>query len=95
MKFSTKIKSGNCLVFFWASWCGPCHDRSTLRKIKRKYKDLRIIFINAEENLDLADEYSIVIFPTYVFFENAKPVNYAFGVQDFETLDEIIHKTYF
>lgn len=95
MKFSTKIKTGKCIAFFWAAWCGPCHDRSILRKIKEKYKDIKIVFVNIEEQINVANEYSIVIAPTYILFENSYPVNYAFGLQTFETLDQIISKTYF
>jgi len=95
VKFSTKIKTGKCIAFFWSSWCGPCHDRSILKKLKQKYKDIKIIFVNSEEQIDLVDEYSIVVVPTYIFFEDGEPVNYAFGLQDFESLEEITVKTYF
>lgn len=95
MKFSTKIKSGKCIVFFWSSWCGPCHDLSSLKKIKTNNKDIKVILVNIEEQPEISNEYSILIVPTYIFFQDSIPINYAFGIQTFDSLSEIIKKSYF
>jgi len=79
--------SGFSLLFFWSSWCGPCNDASYLNFVGSQIK---LGLVNVGENPNLANEYSIFVVPTFVFFKDKKVVKKFVGIQDKEFLRNFI-----
>jgi thioredoxin 1 len=64
------------LVHFGAPWCGPCRMvEPLLKRFQSEWgKPLKLVGVNADENLRLSSQYRITTLPTLLFFEGGKVV---------------------
>jgi thioredoxin 1 len=75
------------LLDFFASWCAPCMRlMPILDKLKEIKKDIEIIKINSDLNLDLIVEYNIKNFPTLILYKNKKEIKRRIGYCGLEEL---------
>jgi len=80
------------LVHFGAPWCGPCRMiEPVLSSFQSEFgASLKLIGINADENLKLASQYRITTLPTLLFFESGKLLHRMEGMYKREVLwDEL------
>lgn len=65
------------LVHFWASWCGLCQMIvPQLVKFQSEWNgQLKLVGVNADESLKLANSYQLKTLPTLILFENGQIVN--------------------
>ena len=88
MKFTTEnfeaevLKSDiPVLVDFYAEWCGPCKMMGPLvDKMAAKYEGkVKIVKVDIDESMDLAQEYRIMSVPNMVIFQKGVPVDGVVG----------------
>ncbi len=71
----------NCVVDFWAEWCGPCRMLSpVVKELAAEYAG-KVVFakVNVDENDVLASRFGISAIPALLFFKNGNPVDALVG----------------
>jgi thioredoxin 1 len=76
------------LVNFWAPWCGLCLMLNPiLNKLESEWQEeLKIISINADQNLQLANNYRLRNLPTLLLINRGEVINRLEGFQSREDL---------
>ena len=61
------------LVDFWAAWCGPCRMVIPIvEEIAEERKDIKVVKINVDEEMELAMEFKIISIPTLIVMKNGE-----------------------
>lgn len=61
------------LVDFWASWCGPCKMmKPKMEKFAEEQSEVEVVFVNVDQETELAQRYGIRSIPTTVYMENGE-----------------------
>ena len=64
---------GLVLVEFFADWCPYCDDLAiTLQEIANENRNIKIVKINADEEIEIANNYAIYSYPTLVFMQGGE-----------------------
>lgn len=82
------------LVDFWAPWCGPCRRIAPIvDEIAEEYKEkLKVVKLNTDDNVRIAQEYSISGIPSLLLFKNGEAVERLVGLLQKSTLKASIDK---
>lgn len=73
--FNELINSGEVLVDFFATWCGPCRMLSpVLEELSSDRLDVKIIKIDVDECPNLARMFGVMSIPTLILFKDGKEV---------------------
>jgi thioredoxin 1 len=73
------------IVTFWAPWCGLCRRVEPLisQLQSTATPPLKVVRINADENLRLTKEYRLTTLPTVLLFEQGKLVKRLEGMDGY------------
>ena len=81
--FAAQVEGASELVLvdFGASWCGPCRMMEpTVTALASEYAGrVKVVTIDADENLGTDTQYSVRSLPTFLFFKDGKPVDAVIG----------------
>lgn len=92
--FSEEVleSSSPVLVHFWAPWCSVCRlIEPALAKLRSDSGDqVKLVGINADENLKLASSYRITTLPTVLLFQGGKLLHRLDSYQNREELRTVL-----
>ena len=83
------------LVDFWATWCGPCKMVGPIvAEIAEEYEGkVKVGKVNVDEQRALAAKFGIMSIPTLILFKGGKPVAQRIGLQDADSLEQLIKES--
>ena len=80
------------LVDVWATWCGPCKMMGpVIDKIAEEYDGKVLVGkVDADEEMEIAQRFSISSIPTIIFFKNGVEIDRKVGVQPESAIKKIL-----
>lgn len=91
--FDENISKGKVVVYFSASWCGPCKVLSPVYdQVSNELEDIKFIKIDIDDQEQLAQKFGIMSIPTLITFENGSKKAIWNGSIEKQKLIEFIKK---
>ena len=85
--FDKFIKEENCVVDFWAEWCGPCKIMEPeFKKAAKEIKNVKFGKVNVDDNYEIAGRFMVVSIPTTIFFKKGEQVDRFSGAAGLEEI---------
>ena len=79
------------LVDFNATWCGPCRMlKPTLDAIAAERSDVKVVGVDIDENMELAEEYEVFSIPCLVLFKDGAEADRSVGLVPKERVLELL-----
>lgn len=94
-EFDSTISKGKTLVDFYAIWCGPCNMLTPVLEEmddQGDFKDIKVVKVNVDDLMEIAERYSVYSIPTLILFEDGKVVKKTLGYQNKNQLLQFITK---
>ena len=81
------------IVDFYADWCGPCKIMSpVIDEIAEELGGkVKVVKVNLDENINLADKYEVMSIPTIIVFNNGQILKTFVGVTPKEQIIESLN----
>ena len=76
-KYEEMSKDKIVVLDFYADWCGPCKMvRLILENIAKTNEDIEVIFVNIEDEEELAKSFDVMSVPSIFVFKEGKETNF-------------------
>ena len=80
------------LVDFNATWCGPCRMlKPTLDAVAAERPDVKVVGVDVDENMDLAQDYGVFSIPCLVLFKDGAEADRSVGLVPKEAILSLLN----
>lgn len=81
------------LVDFYADWCGPCQMMGpVVEEIAGEVADAKVCKLNIDDEMEIAQKYSVMTIPTFIVFKNGEVVARDLGAKPKSVLLDMLKK---
>lgn len=89
--FAAATASGIVLVDFWAGWCEPCRMQMPIiaETVPQLPANVKIAKVNIDEARDIANQFHVDTYPTWIVFQDGKEISRTSGMQQTPDLLEM------
>jgi thioredoxin 1 len=77
--FLEEIGSGEVLVDFFATWCGPCRMMEPILEEIVEELDIKVLQVDIDKFQNIAMNYQVMSIPNLILFKDGKPVKQNVG----------------
>ena len=85
--FEEKIKTGNVVVDFFATWCGPCRRMGQeMEELEESFPSITFLKVDTDRFGELAQQFLVASIPNMVFFQNGKRIPVKVQGENIESL---------
>lgn len=90
--FNESIQANLNLVEFFAPWCGPCRMLTPILEELAKEMEGKafVAKVDTDESPSISEKYQVTSVPTILLFKEGSEVARVVGLQDAETLKNLI-----
>ncbi|MEK6855398.1 MAG: thioredoxin [Nanoarchaeota archaeon] len=94
--FNKFIKEGDCVVDFWAEWCGPCKIMGPIFEEGAKEFKGKVRFgkVDVDKNNELAQRFGVMSIPTTIFFKKGEQIDRFSGAVSKSALIKMIKEAF-
>ncbi len=93
--FDDFISSGNCVIDFYADWCGPCKIMAPhFQKASEEFTNVKFAKVDVDANPDLAGRFQVMSIPTTLFIKDKEQVDRFTGAMRLEEIKEKIESNF-
>jgi len=79
--FQNVIAKGNVVVDFYADWCKPCNQLSSIiAQVTREFTNITFIKVNIDMFSSIRSHYNIKSIPTLIYFKNGSVITRSTGL---------------
>lgn len=66
---------GKQMLFFSADWCPDCRFiKPAMPDIEAEYPDFNFIYVDRDDNIEVAQEYQVMGIPSFIALEDGKEI---------------------
>jgi len=93
--FDAFIESGNCIIDFYADWCGPCKMLAPeFEKASENIENVKFGKVDIDGSQELAGRFQVMSIPTILFFKNKEQVDRHNGLLSSEDIENKVNTNF-
>lgn len=92
--FDEKVKKGNVVINFYATWCSICSqtDKNLKEYYKNKNIDVTIYKVDISEEVQLTNKFDAQAVPLLVYFKEGKVISRENGIKTHKQIEDRMNK---